>query len=477
MKLDKTRLGNSRGYLEGGPDAVDEETSALAANYKKEVCKNYISISPEQIDTRLGGSDFYVTRKYDGEFSVLFWTGTELFTLNTGLKVRMGIPCMEEAARLLQKAGIKEAVIPAELHATEDGGRRRVFDVLEALADRSRLDKLRLAPFDIISLDGAPFKASSYGDIHRKLSELFPEAGGLCVPVRCDTADSRAGVKELFRAWVEEEGAEGLVIHSESPRIYKVKPRYTLDVAVLGFSEGAGEYKGQIRSLLLAMMSEEGVYQIVGHAGNGFTEELKKELYPRFLAMKMPSKYIETDSNHVAFHMIRPELVIELKVTDILFETASGPIYNPRLEILNGEYRGAGSVPGISLVFPIFERFREDKQVNPQDVRFSQAGELIYNYAEEKTESPGAGKSEILARKVYRKEQAGKLMVQKYLVWKTNKEKQNYPAYVFSYTNFSSDRAEPLSVETRISDSPEQIMEFCRIFMDKNIKKGWEKVT
>jgi hypothetical protein len=69
-----------------------------------------------------------------------------------------------------------------------------------------------------------------------------------------------------------------------------------------------------------------------------------------------------------------------------------------------------------------------------------------------------------------------KLMVQKFLAWKTNKEQNGYPAYVFSYTNFSSERAEPLSAEARVSNSREQILQLCDGFIAKNVKKGWEKV-
>ena len=63
------------------------------------------------------------------------------------------------------------------------------------------------------------------------------------------------------------------------------------------------------------------------------------------------------------------------------------------------------------------------------------------------------------------------------MVWKTNKEKlYSYPAYVFHYTNFSSDRKEPLQREICISDDPEQIMQIMGEFIEENIKKGWVKV-
>jgi hypothetical protein len=484
MKLDQSRLDDTKGYAEGlAADAVDPETAALVADYKKSVCKNYISLNPEQLDLRLGGNTFHVTRKYDGEFAMLCWTGEALFAINTGGRVRLGLPCMEEAARCLAKAGIREAVIPAELHIDEAEGRSRVFDVLTALADKALHTRLRLAPFDLVRLvrhDGEVFRAYSYGEIHRRLTELFP-AHSLVTPVRCQKVDSRAEVRALHSAWVETEGAEGLVVRSELPFVYKVKPRYSLDVAVVGFSEGLAEMQGQIRSLLLAMMPEEGVYQIIGKTGNGFGEELKKELYSQLLADEMPSKYIETDANHVAFHMVRPKRVIELTVNDVLFETASGPILNSRLEIRDGEYRSVGAVPGISVVFPIFARLREDKQADhAQDVRLSQIDEFAVNpYAV--VEAACGGRelpaSEILRREVYTKELGTKRMVQKFVAWKTNKEGHGYPAYVLAYTNFSSERAEPLNQEARISGSEAQILALFEEFVAKNIKKGWVKVS
>lgn len=65
-------------------------------------------------------------------------------------------------------------------------------------------------------------------------------------------------------------------------------------------------------------------------------------------------------------------------------------------------------------------------------------------------------------------------MVMKFLVWKTNKEHEgNYPAYVFTYTNFSASRAEPLALEVRVSNSEAQIMGFYRDYAAKNVKTGW----
>jgi hypothetical protein len=161
----------------------------------------------------------------------------------------------------------------------------------------------------------------------------------------------------------------------------------------------------------------------------------------------------------------------------VIQETSSGPIFNPRLELKNNVYKRIGSVPGASVVFPVFSRIREDKKVNPQDVRFAQVREIIYIPVEGSGgEIKEPAKSLLIKREVFKKTLGTKLMVQKFFVWKTNKEDAGYPPYVFFYTNFSSERTEPLQSEIRVSGKEEQVMQFMQDYMDKNIKKGWEKV-
>jgi hypothetical protein len=67
--------------------------------------------------------------------------------------------------------------------------------------------------------------------------------------------------------------------------------------------------------------------------------------------------------------------------------------------------------------------------------------------------------------------------VQKYFVWKTNKEgtDSRYPAYVLHYTDFSVGRKELLKRELRVSSSEEQILAICDEMIAENVKKGWEK--
>jgi len=475
MNIDNSKMTATHGYFEGGAEAVENSIAQKAISYKKEVCKNYINLSSDQIDSRLGGSEFYATRKYDGEMNVLFFDGDQAAIINRSGKIRTGLPCVENAKNALRAAGISQAVIPAELYVEESEGRTRVFHVLTALADPSKTDSLRLAAFDILELNNAPFKPNSYEETHAKISEIFGKET-LCSAVKCRKCKSKAEVKEAYTQWVDEGGSEGLVVRTETPLVFKIKPRYTIDVAIVGFSEGSGDAKGQVRSLLLAMSPCEGEYQIIGRTGNGFSEDDRAALLKRLEPLIMDSQYIETDSNHVAFHMIRPEIVIELMINDVLFETSTGYINNPVLCIKDGTYTLKSSVRGISVVFPIFVRFREDKKAVYDDIRIEQINDFSYIEAADADSRMDLAPSQLLRREVYKKESGKKLMIQKFVAWKTNKPAPEYPAYVFHYTNFSSERKEPLQREVAISEDEGQIMELFEKSVKDNVKKGWNAV-
>jgi hypothetical protein len=173
--------------------------------------------------------------------------------------------------------------------------------------------------------------------------------------------------------------------------------------------------------------------------------------------------------------MIKPLLVMELSINDVLCENASGGILNPLLELQDGRLRHCGTVPGYSFVSAVIERFRDDKKADAIGARISQISGKVFNPDRAKKRlSENRAPSAVLVREVYKKESAA-LMVMKFMVWKTNKEADNYPAYVFSFTNFSASRADPLSIDVRVSSSESQIMRIYRDFAAKNIKTGWVK--
>jgi hypothetical protein len=470
MSIELSQLVERAGFLEGTAAKAAPSEGALVTDYKQQICRKYTSLNPEQIEHRLAGTQFQVTRKYDGELAVIFYDGQQVFTVNTGGRVRAGLAVHAEAADRLRAAGITSAVVPAELYVAEDAGRTRVFDVAAVLADPSQHDRLRLAPFEIVSLDGDEHRPASYSETHAKLSEVFTEQ--LVRPVQLRQVTTREQVAAVYREWVDGEGAEGLVVRSDLPVVFKIKPVYTLDAAVIGYSENP-EVAGQVRSLLLAMGTQDGRYQPVGHVGSGLNDDLRTQLHARLSPLEVPSTYIETDTNHVAFHLVRPDLVVEFKVNDVLFESTNGTVYAPLLEF-GGSWAKTGTSPGISIIHPVLERVRDDKAASGPDVRLAQVEEYWSWPVPPAAVSADLPRSEMLRREVYTKGSGGKLMVQKFLVWRTNKTDFGYPGFVLAYTNFSSGRAEPLATEVRISSSESQIMVLADDLIATKVKSGWK---
>ncbi|MCC8146740.1 MAG: hypothetical protein LIO93_09970 [Bacteroidales bacterium] len=337
---------------------------------------------------------------------------------------------------------------------------------------------MRLACYDILELNGQQYKPENYEVTLKKLDKIL-KGGKLIHAVDWTVAKSNEEVKEIFSQWVQDEGSEGLVVRSEMPFVWKIKPRHNVDAVVIGFTEGTGDAKGHVRSMLLALMPEEGKYQIVTRVGGGITEQLKRELFDYFSPRVIPSEFIDTDSNHVAFQMVEPDKVIEFSVNDVRWETPDGLIQNQVLEIVEGKYRLSEKINGISFVAPIIERFRDDKKADAEDVRLSQVENFSSFEPEEleKLPAPELRPSEMLFRKIYRKTIGEKVMVLKFTGWKTNKEKTGeWPKYVLHVTNFSSDRKEHLQRDVNITDDRKQLDLLLKSSLESYIKAGWKKV-
>ena len=468
-KIGQTEQITTVPYHEPVPDedvlSELEKLSAKALIYKTVITKNYVSLNPSHIDERIGGSKFYITRKYDGVLAILSWDGNSLIAVNSTGKPYKNLLCFDEAASLLKTKGIKNLSFAAELYVDESSGRSRVSDCLFALAGDGK--SLRLAPFDIIYPE---HKFVLYNETYYGLKNIFEE-NKYCRPVRYIETNSKAEIKSIFSQWVEAEGSEGLVIRSELPFVYKVKPKISIDAAVIGFSE-TSDARGQVRTILYALRNDDGGFQIIGRTGNGLSTEQRSELYSRLMGMKIKSNYLEIDSNHLAFHMVRPELVIELSIIDAISENISGGIRNPLLEYSNDEIKQTGNCAGYSFMSAVIERLREDKIASIRDVSISQISTRTpIRQDNEPIQKRNMPLSQLLRREVWTKGEA----VQKLLVWKTNKEQFGYPAFSTSWTSFNPNIAEPFKVDMRITNCETQINRLAEQFIAKNIKAGWVK--
>src|SRR5206468_1751253 len=268
---------------------------------------------------------YFVSRKYDGEFSMLIYDNEKLISVNPGGTVRVGLPCFEEAEKLLKKAKVKDCLLGGEIYIMAEVTRahpvQQVVRILRAPKSVSELDKLGLALFDIIELDGkAPATTKANFD---KLKKIFGK-GKRVHSVEFKIADKPDTIMELFADWVIGEGAEGIVVRHDRAGWFKIKSRHNIDVAVIGYSEGVDERKGMLHDLLVAVVRNDGTFHELARVGGGYSEEDRRIIADEMKRRVVPSDYVAVNNDYVAYEMIHPGPVIEISCLDLIPESARG---------------------------------------------------------------------------------------------------------------------------------------------------------
>lgn len=429
-------------------------------NYKNRVASRLMALAKDQIAERVpDGVAFFLSTKIDGHFAGLcVKDGKARFFNRTGRE--LSLPRLEAEAAALLKDNV---VLAGELYVKSEG-RARSFHVSEALADESAHD-LRFAVFDVIGAQ-TPLDVTI-----AEIEALLPSEGRIHA-VAQRRIDNRAELLDAFAETVETQGHEGLVLRSAEHLGFKIKPRHTLDMVVLGFAEGAGDQKGLLRSVLLGLREPDGSYRVVARAGTGFSDEQRMDLLRRFRSMPAPSAFVEVSDRQTAFEMIRPELVAEISCIDFLTEDGGRGVTKMALDWSPEEgWKTIEARPAANFLAPVFLRLRDDKTVSPHDVRFSQLTDAVELSG---ARNAAGAPSELLKRAVYVKETKGEKAIRKFVAWKTNKEATgDYPPYVFLFVDFSPNRAEMLKQELNVARNETEALRFFDESVAENVKKGW----
>jgi len=470
-------------YLTGQATAVSDSTILQEVRQRRrQLGQLMIALDRDAAARKIPSGDYLVSRKIDGEFTCLVYReGEPVFTINPGGTVRTGAPFHEEARAALEKAGVKQALIGGELYVQRpDGKRPRVHDVTRiarAPDDEAAVATLAFAIFNLYDVDGTDL-SMRYGDAVERMGELFGE-GKLVHPVETIATEGSRGVLQIFEKWVDGEGAEGVVVRSDSAGTFKVKPRHTLDLAVIGFTESIDDRVGLLHDMLLAIVRPDGTFQIVSKVGGGFTEDDRARYLKELEEHVVESDFVEVNSDRVAYRMLRPGIVIEISCLDLISRTSRGSTIDKMVLEWNEadeKWAGVRRLPLCSVISPQFIRMRDDKGANPDDVRITQLSDIVdipeLNASAEDLQLPA---SEIIHRIAATKELRGATMVRKIVAWKTNKEEasRDYPAYVIHLTDYSPNRKTPLEHDVRVSDHREQIEEYWVAWQEKYFVKGW----
>jgi ATP-dependent DNA ligase len=422
----------------------------------------------------------YATRKYDGEFAMLFFDGKDLISVNPGGTVRVGLPAYLEAVKLLKKAKVKSCVIGGELYLKDEPSQaqrvQQVVRILRSPESEKQLERIGLAVFDVMEHDGE--EVDSTPAVYKLLDKWF-KGGKNAHAAEYVVADTSDEVMEAFTEWVIGEGAEGLVVRHDRAGWFKLKTRHNLDAAIIGFSEGTDDRKGMLHDLLVAVIREDGTFHELGRVGGGFTEEGRKEISGMLRRRIVPSDYVAVNNDYVAYEMIHPGPVIEISCLDLIPERArGGPVNRMVLEWNGKRYSALQRMPIVSMISPQFVRLRDDKEATVEDVSIRQISDLVpVPDVERPAIEAKSTPSKLLKREVYTKTMRGNKMVRKLLMWKTNKEEDGqFPAYVVYLTDFSPNRENALERDIKIAHTEKKAKEQFDLLAKKKFVGGWEKV-
>ena len=444
----------------------------LAIAYKKKTASRYLPVNHAEMKQKIMESAAYaVSTKYDGHLYLLHFDGKVAKLYNAGRRCIEDAPLLKEAQNSL-KGKCDSAVFAGELYVDKAGERSRSFDLAASLDDG--LDQLSFVAFDLIQLNGGETQGT-IKEVDQQLKSLLN--GGKAVhAIEHNFVSSRNDIETLYNEIVVEKGQEGVIVKSDYAPTYKIKPLLTLDAVVLGYAEGEGSQEGMLREVLVGLCTDTNEFLNIARVGNGFSDTERKDLLAHFESKKVDSNYLEVAGTNVAFTMVKPDEVIEFTCLDVISENSKGSIKKMMLKIEEGMYVPQYKSPSVSVISPVFIKFRTDKQANAEDVGKSQITKII-SLDEGNNPSETHKKSTLLHREVYVKESKGNTMVRKFVVWKTNKEATGeYPAFVYHYTDFSPSRKDMLKKEVKVSSSKAQIESYLKNEITENIKKGWGKV-
>ena len=459
------------GSLSANGALADKDLLEQLRRYKRIIAKRYRVIPSDKAERVLPEGELRVSTKLDGQLWFLVARHGAVALCSYNGRVLEGIPLVTELGAAL---GDFSGIIAGELYAVGAEGRPRVQHVTHALGAGERHDRLRFKAFDLVEDGTQDGLALHYTARLTRLQEVLGEDG----VVQTEVVD-RDGVPKLYRDWVLSEQHEGLIARSEQGSTYKIKQSISLDLVVVAFGARITGETRQLREMTVALVNDEGQFQIVGTVGTGFSDEDRMTWHHRLSGLAMPSSYRMASSEGTLATFVKPEIVVEVKCTDLLtLDSTDHAIRRMRLAYDPDQgYTPLGEYPTAVLLHPRFERERDDKAVDQASVGMDQIFSRVSLEDAAKREPVVLPEAEIIDRKVFVKITKDKKAVRKYVAIKTNKSPEDgYSAYALFTTDFSAGRAEPLKTSIQVAADKGVIDGQIATWLEENVKRGWNEV-
>jgi len=435
--------------------------------YKRQVAKRYRVLDSAQIERAMPKGHLWISPKLDGELWFLVRSGGELALCAHNGRVLHGIPLLSRLAKQLPTGG--DLLVAGELMAPIAQGRSRSHHVALALGDEQHAPSLAFHPFDLIVDDGKDSLGTPYAQRLTRLQQLFGNDGTIATVV-----GDAASAASHYREWVAAGKHEGLVVRSEQNLTFKIKPHFTIDVVVVAYGERLVGETRQLRELSVALVRDDGTYQLLGTVGGGFSEEDRVAWLQRLGTMAAPSSFRMANSEGTLSRFVRPEVVVEVRCSDLLLSDAEDlPIRRMTLRHGADGWTPLGEQTTAVMLHPTFSRERSDKQATAVDCGMTQITSRVQMDEEPQAPTNAASNATVHKREVWTKETKGLVAVRKYVLIESNKAGRDHPPFVLFYTDFSPGRAEPLQTTLRTVDTRATADRQIGEWIEENVKKGW----
>ena len=78
------------------------EIQQIAIDYKRKISSTFISITQDDVSSRINGTDVFVSTKIDGEFNLLYFDGGNSVLINGSGIIKKDLPFLKESEQLLK---------------------------------------------------------------------------------------------------------------------------------------------------------------------------------------------------------------------------------------------------------------------------------------------------------------------------------------------------------------------------------------
>ena len=442
----------------------------IIKRYKSYIASSYKFITPEQIK-ELPKGKLFSSKKYDGLFCCLVLSPKEKKLL---LPNGNSVPNASAINKELKKIKCdQEIILAGELYVrSKDKKRERCADVHSSLAKLND-SKMHFVAFDIVQ--------SSLEDLDcyfKKIEHIKKLLRGQNYfhPIEITETDE-SKISSLFNNVVIEQQNEGLVIRNNK-RIYKMKHNIDLDLVVLGFTL---QEKDIVRSIALGIALPENQYLHVGSVGNLGSKEKRKELYNELSKLVCSSSYRLSSSDGSLYKFVSPKLIVSISIKDIQNEKHDGnPIMHMAFNMVNNLLNPIHLTPSVSILHAGLKEIRRDKKPIENDCGINQlerAGYFIKDMKTDPNKQISAMKPSVIIEKhLYVKSSKNGKAVKKFVILETKKVEFEYPKYLFYFLDLSEKRKTPIQRDVRPFNDIKLAKETLNLYIEKNIKKGWEKI-